>query len=160
MGRDEPNYRASDYVVEYARRERRGEWVTLDGGALRLRAYKCGTAHLEVHPDMAWRLNCVLHQLYPAAIPPEFRSKPKKKAKEFTMLVRPLPFAVVETLASMEPAYRLEKSSNFRRDFDRINIPNSLQFNYSASGSAETRAEVERVLAYLAACRTTAVQMG
>lgn len=153
MGRDEPNYRASDYVVEYARRERRGEWVTLDGGALRLRAYKCGTAHLEVHPDMAWRLNCVLHQLYPAAIPPEFRSKPKKKPKEFTMLGRPLPFAVVESLASMESAYRLEKSTDWRRDYDRINIPNSLQFSYSASGSPETRAEVERVLGYLGAVK-------
>ena len=149
MGRDEPSYRASGVVVEYARRERRGEWVTLDGGALRLRAYKCGTAHLEIHPDLAWRLNCVLHQLYPAAIPPEFRTKPKRKPKEHKLMARPLPFAVVEMLASMEPAYTLQKSTDWRRDYDRIKIPNAVQFSYSGSGSQAVQDEVERVLAYL-----------
>lgn len=149
IGRDEPSYRASDVVVEYARRERRGEWVTLDGGALRLRAYKCGTAHLEVHPDLAWRLNCVLHQLYPSAIPPEFRTKPKRKPKEHKLMARPLPFAVVEMLASMEPAYTLQKSKDWRREYDRIKIPNAVQFSYSGSGSQAARDEVERVLAYL-----------
>lgn len=149
MGRDEPNYRASDAVVEYARRERRGEWVTLDGGALRLRAYKCGTAHLEVHPDMAWRLNATLAHLYPMAIPPEFRTKPKRKPKEHKMMARPLPFAVVEALASMEPACTFQKSTDFRRDFDRIKIPNAVQFSYSSSGNQAAREETERVLAYL-----------
>ena len=105
MGRDEPGWNATGSVVTRARREKRGEWVTLDGGALRLRAYKCGTAHLEVHPDMAWRLNCVLAQLYPLAIPPEFRAKPKKKVKDFVMMGRPLPFAVVGALESLEQAY-------------------------------------------------------
>ena len=146
MGRDEPSWRASEAVVEFARLERRGEWVTLDGGALRLRAYKCGTAHLEVHPDMAWRLNATLAHLYPMAIPPEFRTKPKRKPKAYQMMSRPLPFAVVEVLAAIEPAYRLEKSSDFRRDYDRIKIPNAVQIT---SGTQAARDEVERVLAYL-----------
>lgn len=90
MGRDEPKWDASAPVVTWARRSRRGEWVTLDGGALRLRCYMCGTAHLEVHPDIAWRLNCVLAKLYPAAIPPQFRAKPKKKPKNFVLMGRPL----------------------------------------------------------------------
>jgi len=37
----------------------------------------------------------VLASLYPMAIPSEFRTKPKKKAKEFVMMGQPLPFAVV-----------------------------------------------------------------
>lgn len=152
MGRDEPGWRATESVVEYARRERRGEWVTIDGGALRLRAYKCGTAHLEVHPDMAWRLNATLAHLYPSAIPPEFRSKPKRKVKEHQMIARPLPFAVVEALAAMEPAYRLEKSTDFRRDYDRVRIPNAVQFTGESGGQA-VRDEVERVLAYLGAVK-------
>ena len=76
--------------------------MTIDGGALRIRCYLKGTAHLEVHPDMAWRLNGVLASLYPAAIPAEFRQKPKKRLKEFAMMERPLPFAVIKVLAGIK----------------------------------------------------------
>jgi hypothetical protein len=47
---------------------------------------------------MAWRLNAILHTLYPRAIPASFRVAPKKKAKTFTMMGRPLPFAVLKIL--------------------------------------------------------------
>lgn len=62
-----------------------GKWFSFDGGALRLRVYKCGTCHIEVHPEVAYRLNQVLSWLYPMAIPPEFRTKPKKAFKEFSL---------------------------------------------------------------------------
>lgn len=149
MGRDELKWDASTKVVERARRERRGEWVTLDGGALRLRAYKCGTAHLEVHPDMAWRLNSILAHLYPLAIPSEFREKPKKRPKDFVMMGRPLPFAVIAALESLEPAYRLEKANDWRRDYDRIATPNAMQYGHGVSSAKAVFAEAERVLAYI-----------
>lgn len=97
MGRDEPKYNSSSKLMSELYRNT-GEWHTVDGGALRIRVYKKGTAHLEVHPDIAWRLNQVLSYLHPMAIPAQFRQKPKKKAKEFTMMGRPLPFAVLELL--------------------------------------------------------------
>ena len=150
MGREEPKWDASSSVVDFARRERRGEWVTLDGGALRLRAYKCGTAHLEVHPDMAWRLNCVLAHLHPLAIPPEFRAKPKKQSKSFVMMGRPLPFAVVALLASMEKAYVFTENTGpdaWRNKYRRSEIKNAVQFRSGAVSPA--RKEAERVLAYL-----------
>ena len=151
MGRDEPHWGSSSTVVDRARRERRGEWVPLDGGALRLRAYKCGTAHLEVHPDMAWRLNCVLAHLYPNAIPAQFRQKPKKQPKDFVMMGRPLPFAVIAILESLEPAYRLVKREGADKWRDhgyiREKIPNGLQFKYSDDSPA--RKEAARVLAYI-----------
>lgn len=106
MGRDEPKWNASHAVVDDARLERRGEWVTLDGGALRLRAYKCGTAHLEVHQDMAWRLNAILSVLHPQAIPASFRTKPKSGRRSFVMQGRPLPFRVLDVLSGMRIAYR------------------------------------------------------
>ena len=146
MGRDEPGWNATGSVVTRARREKRGEWVTLDGGALRLRAYKCGTAHLEVHPDMAWRLNCVLAQLYPLAIPPEFRAKPKKKVKDFVMMGRPLPFAVVGTLESLETAYNFIENTGpnaWREKYRREPIKNGLVPRGGFS------AEAERVIAYI-----------
>ena len=100
MGRDEPKHGATDPVIKAARRQN-GEWMPVDGGALRIRVYGgVGTAHLEVHPDMAWRLNAILASLHPLAIPAEFREKPKraKKIKDFELFDRPLPFAVVSLL--------------------------------------------------------------
>ena len=52
MGRDEPKYYASARLIETLK-NRWGEWVRIDGGAMKIRLYKKGTAHLEVHPDMA-----------------------------------------------------------------------------------------------------------
>ena len=147
MGRDEPGWNATGSVVTRARREKRGEWVTLDGGALRLRAYKCGTAHLEVHPDMAWRLNCVLAQLYPLAIPPEFRAKPKKKVKDFVMMGRPLPFAVIAALESLETAYNFIENA-WHEKYRREPIKNGLVPRGGFS------AEAERVIAYIGGVKT------
>ncbi len=101
MGRDEPKWWATNDALQTSR-VNHGEWLTLDGGALRIRSYLKGTAHLEVHPDMAWRLNCILANLYPLAIPPQFRQKPKRKLKDFVMMGQPLPFAVLEELAQMK----------------------------------------------------------
>lgn len=141
MGRAEPSYRASDAAVTTARR-RRGEWVSLDGGALRLRVYKVGTAHLEVHPDMAWRLNMVLAHLHPLAIPAQFRMKPKKQPRAFQMMGRPLPFAVLEQLASMRVVYDIIPGSFPER---RREVANARAFEFGDYDSA-ARAAAEKVL--------------
>ena len=103
MQRDEPDWSASNRLVEIARREHRGEWLEVDGGALRIRCYLNGNAHLEVHPDIAWRLNQILAHRHPMAIPSEFRAPPKRKRREFTLMERPLPFAVLQVLGDMRP---------------------------------------------------------
>lgn len=130
MGRDEPRWDSTRRVVEIAKR-RSGEWHSLDGGAIRIRVYKVGTAHLEVHPDMAWRLNAVLASLHPTAIPAEFRTKPKRarKVKDFELFDRPLPFAVVDVLAGMRPADRAGCSG-------LASTPHALCFDYSADNKA------------------------
>ena len=97
MGRDDPHWGLSMNLIQ-SLRDNLGEWHTVDGGALRIRLYKKGTAHLEVHPDMAWRLNAILANLHPQAIPAEFRTRPKSRAKDFVLMERPLPFAVVGAL--------------------------------------------------------------
>lgn len=146
MGRDEPKHYASGRALELLR-HRWGEWVTYDGGALRIRLYKKGTAHLEVHPDMAWRLNQVLAHLYPAAIPSEFRQKPKRKQKDVPLMQRPLPFAVVELLAGMEQAYRVEKTDSVRDPYRRIHIPRAVAFDRSAEEAGKhALVEAEAVL--------------
>jgi len=85
-------------VMNYARDKRRGEWVELDGRALKIRCYLKGTMHIEVHPDIAWRLNQLLHSLYPAAIPSRFRNPPKKRAKIPPVHDRPLSFECLRVL--------------------------------------------------------------
>lgn len=116
MGRDEPKYNTASVLISELYRCT-GQWVSIDGGTLRIRVYKKGTAHLEVHPDLAWRLNQVLASLYPLAIPDEHRARPKKRAKDFLMMGRPLPFATLDLLAdglkSYDTRYRLSTVFSF-----------------------------------------------
>ncbi len=103
MGRDAPHSSITHSDLDDMHRNNiYGQWRSFDGNAFRVRIYKKGTAHLEVHPDMAWRLNAVLASLYPAAIPPEFRRKPvkAKQAKEHHLEHDLVSFAVLESLAS------------------------------------------------------------
>jgi hypothetical protein len=144
MGRDEPKWDATSSVVRFAR-GRRGEWIDVDGGAMRIRCYAVGTAHLEVHPDMAWRLNCVLAQLYPAAIPSQFRERPKKRAKEHKLIGRPLPFAVLARLGSLEPARDLNPDKGFRRD-TWVKVPGCWDFK-SSTQATQVQAEADRIMA-------------
>ncbi len=146
MGRDEPRWNATDAALKAARR-RTGEWLTLDGGALRVRGYLKGTAHLEVHPEMAWRLNCILANLYPLAIPPQFRQKPKRKLKDFVLMGKPLPFAVLGELASMKA------EEHKPRQYDRFSEvrqplttnPFNRRFDWK-DGDKALRYQVEKVL--------------
>ncbi|MFJ2455407.1 DUF4942 domain-containing protein [Pseudomonas protegens] len=148
MGRDEPKHGATDPVIQAARRQN-GQWMNVDGGALRIRVYGgVGTAHLEVHPDMAWRLNAILASLYPAAIPAEFRTKPKraKKIKDFELFDRPLPFAVVSLLAGMRKVS--EKLDGWPERYK--DVPNAMRFDYGQHDKA-AMAEAEKVLIALGA---------
>ncbi len=82
-----------------------------------MRVYQKGTCHLEVHPDIAWRLNEILSWLYPAAIPAEFRRRPQKEKsyKKVDLTMNILPFAVTEVLAN----YRNYKGLTYI--FNRMN---------------------------------------
>lgn len=146
MGRDQPGRGATEPVIRAAIRNA-GEWMSVDGGALRIRVYTgVGTAHLEVHPDMAWRLNGVLASLYPAAIPESFRRKPvkAKKIKDFVLFERPLAFAVVSILVGMEPARAVNPDKGYRQD-TFIKIPKALMLGSFSIDKALLR-EVESVL--------------
>lgn len=152
MGRDEPKWNMSGPVVRHARRNS-GQWITVDGGALRIRCYKIGTAHLEVHPDMAYRLNQVLAGLHPRAIPAAFRTKPAKKHKEFQMMGRPLPFAVVDVLDGVEPAYKRVEDDRGRAG--REPIPNAVRLPYRQCSDVVFE-EARRVLASIGGVLTKA----
>lgn len=86
-------------VMNYALRFKRGQWVDVDGGALQIRCYKKGTMHIQVHPQIAWQLNLLLHELYPAAIPSDYREPPKRKLKDVPLHDDLLSFPAVQILA-------------------------------------------------------------
>jgi hypothetical protein len=141
MGRDDPRYDMTARDVTRARKEP-GEWVTLDGGALRIRVYKVGTAHLEVHPLMAYRLNQILAHLYPLAIPPQFRARPKKPPKDFVMMGKPLPFEVLNILAQMKPVREfVERVGDFRKETREL--PNTLDFHHGERPKAAGKVACE-----------------
>jgi len=151
MGRDEPKWDATSSVVRFARL-RRGEWIDVDGGSIRIRCYAIGTAHLEVHPDMAWRLNCVLAQLHPLAIPSQFRERPKKRSKDHKLIGRPLPFAVVARLASLEPARDLNPDHGYRKD-TWIKVPGC--WDFKASSDQQIKAEADRIMESIGGTRVS-----
>lgn len=69
-------YRANDCQT--------GDWMNVDGNLMRVKMFKNGNAHFEIHPDVAWKLNEVLAYSMPAAIPAPCRKAPTTKApKEF-----------------------------------------------------------------------------
>ncbi|TFH85226.1 DUF4942 domain-containing protein [Billgrantia azerbaijanica] len=148
MSRDEPDWNASNRLVEIARREHRGEWLDVDGGALRIRCYKNGNAHLEVHPDIAWRLNQILAHLHPMAIPGEFRTAPKRKPREYTLMERPLPFAVLKLLGDLKAVRTSPIPGRIGHDAlpPVTRNPHSLEFGFGEKDK-HALAEAEKVLA-------------
>ncbi|ACD21583.1 DUF4942 domain-containing protein [Paraburkholderia phytofirmans] len=134
MGRDEPRRSVTSELLDECNYQT-GKWVSADGGALRVRTYKNGNGHMEVHPDMAWRLNMILAHLYPAAIPTEFRQKPARRPKEFPAIVRPLPFAVLEILSRCLYRRRHAKGNEVSFEAEDLKSPHF----------AETRQALESV---------------
>jgi hypothetical protein len=153
MGREEPKHGDTQPLLNVFRR-RTGEWHNVDGGTLRMKLFKKGTCHIEVHPEMSWRLNAVLASLYPAAIPASFRTKPKAKTKQHSVFGKPLPFAVVSLLSGMRPEptepTRYDRFSEPRQPV--TSNPHALQFDYG-NRNAATQAEAEKVLAMIGGVR-------
>jgi hypothetical protein len=151
MGRDEPKHGATDPVIKAAGRHN-GEWMAIDGNSLRIRVYGgVGTAHLEVHPEMSWRLNAILASLYPAAIPSQFREKPKsrKKVKDFELFDKPLPHAVIAMLAEMRDV-TVRRLPEWPERYDAV--PMAKVFGYGNHDKA-TQAEAEKVLVAIGAVK-------
>lgn len=148
MGRGDPCRDVTGKILRLARSQP-GTWLEVDGGALRIRAYKRGTAHFEIHPDMAYRLNQILAYLHPMAIPASARTKPPARARERPLLNNLLSNEVTSLLTSLSGAYRYESSSDGRFEKHRVAIPNTLQAPYTRRISKPLLAEVEKVLAAL-----------
>ena len=63
-----------------------GQWSALDGNSLRFRLYKNGSLHIEVHPDIAEKLNNILAAYIPLALPADRTAHSSKTVKAFPSL--------------------------------------------------------------------------
>ncbi|MCP2234026.1 MULTISPECIES: DUF4942 domain-containing protein [Erwinia] len=154
MGRDAQGLRTTDKALNIARR-RAGEWVTLDGGALRVKVFLKGTVHLEIHPEMAWRLNDILAFLHPFAIPAEHRRKPRAKSKTVELTSKLLPFSVLTQLSELEALrhqpYRYERWEELRGPV--TTNPYNRRFASVSGADTAARKEAEHVLMSLGGVR-------
>jgi len=130
-GQEIPPYGSTGYMLDRIRHNT-GVWHIVDGGAFRIRVYKNGNAHMEINPDISYRLNQILAYLHPMAIPAPHRRRPnKKKAKVFTMIQNPVPFSVLAEIQGkrwgknnrtleMGYAWRLSCDKHLRNAVDGI----------------------------------------
>lgn len=144
MGRDMPSHYDSARLVRAAYAQT-GKWFMVDGGALKIRVYKVGTAHLEIHPQMAWRLNAILASLYPAAIPEALRRQPvkAKRVKGWEEIRRPLSFEVIGLLGELRRGLRRELDA--LGQVRGVPIPNGLELPFLEKNKA-VLAEAQAVL--------------
>lgn len=79
-GAEDPFF-SSYGVLRDARAEHCGEWVEALDGALQIRAFKKGTLHVDIHPEVANRLNIALAYIRPYSLPDEATlKKPHRKS--------------------------------------------------------------------------------
>ncbi len=64
-------------------REKHGEWHELLDGSLRIKAFKRGTLHCEIHPEIGYRLNIALAYLHPNCLPDEATLKRPRRRSGF-----------------------------------------------------------------------------
>lgn len=153
MGRTDPSRQNTTHLLNLARINT-GQWFEADGGSIRIRAYKVGTAHIEVHPDMAWRLNGILSYLYPLAIPATLRNKPTRpKANGFSsknLFDKIIPSEITNVLAEMSTFYEFVPSTNFRRDYDKREIKNTIGLPYNLKNESKYLvSEIDKILSAL-----------
>lgn len=126
---------------------RDGKWYEIDGRALKIRRYLKGTAHLQVHPDMAWQLNKILASKHPNAIPAKFRTKAKRKASDASrkkpqLINRPIPYEVIQILSNASAVRHTPyQSSRFSNEWvkPRTTNPNNICLSSSDTyGSQKT----------------------
>lgn len=99
--KDELSYNSTSKFLNYLLNNvKSGEWFLADSGLFKIRWYLKGTVHIEINPDVAWKLNKVLSLKYPQAIPANYRTKPTRKVKDFTMIENPIPQNVLHAMSN------------------------------------------------------------
>ena len=95
-----------------------GQWHMLDGGTMRMKAFKKGTVHIEIDSDIADKLNAILAAEYPNCLPESGKKKPLFKSALKPMEIM-LGNGVRNELRRLNFEHPLKKRSDRRDDFYR-----------------------------------------
>lgn len=102
LGRDTPSGGFYHLLGRVTSADEYGQWVEFDGGAFRMKTFKVGTAHFEVHPDIAMKLNRILAYKYPQTIASDDRvNKEQKPIKVKPLMDRTLTEATIYAIDSL-----------------------------------------------------------
>lgn len=103
-------------ILESAYKIKPGKWFSIDGGALALKVFKKGTVHVQITPDLCWRLNEILSIIHPFAIPEEFKSRQRnsRTEKDFCLHQKLLSVNVINSILSLERSVKFERSRSGR----------------------------------------------
>lgn len=140
--------RLDTYRIIRAVEKEPGQWFKIDGGAMRMKIFKNGNCHLDLHPDVSWRLNCMLHVLYPAAIPTANRTRPLRVPKDFGPMERTVSQGVRSYLAELR-GLRNSPLEKFAGSKHALCMP-----HIDKDGSG-VKAELEQILTLLGGVRRT-----
>ena len=133
MNRDEPKSHVTKRGLDQITDSKKfGKFFSFDGNAFKIKIFKAGTAHLEIDPVMAQKLNRILATLHPQALASELK-RPELKEKDFNLMQDFVPFAVASQLFEIAKRTRRTRATYFNgEDCDK-----------------KTKAEVERILELL-----------
>lgn len=127
-------YQTSSLIRDLRSKRKFGEWVSIDGGAIQIRIYRVGTVHIQIHEDLAWRLNMMLAQLHPQAIPAKFRTRSVKRSA-WTLQQQLLPFPVLACLGQLRLSH--EFVYEFGYIADKSGLPRAKDILRSLGGVEE-----------------------
>ena len=98
-GRDFKTQPSTQYDFRFIiNQEAFGEWFHFDGGAFSVKIFKAGTAHFDVHPEIALKLNDVLATKYPNVIADSKGRKVKAEKAHVELRKDILSFEVINIL--------------------------------------------------------------
>jgi hypothetical protein len=138
LGRDDPkSYNTHSDLRVILQAEAFGKWFEFDGGAFKVKLFKSATtAHLEVHPEIAVKLNLILASLYPHAIASGSRTVTRKE-KSIPLHYDILNYEVTNNLSRMADKFSRVRDGSRSAYIDKEGMSQSV------------RDEVEKVLKFL-----------
>lgn len=127
-------HQTSSLIHDLRSEKRFGEWVLIDGGAIQIRIYRVGTVHIQIHEDISWRLNLLLAQLHPQAIPAQFRTRSVKRSP-WTLHQQLVSFPVLACLGQLRNLY----SCTYELAYvpDKSGLPQAKEILRSLGGEEE-----------------------
>ena len=100
--------------------EETGVWHEIDGGLMKIKAFKKGTMHIEIASDIAILLNEILGSMYPTAIPAKFRTRNKGRSLEKIFKDR------TEKFDNLIPSIVIEKLIEANRSQRKVRIRSTM----------------------------------